>query len=86
VATADHGDNGPFRSIVFRLGTVTSGRVPPVRLEPSSTAAWTIDAMKIEALSAPARAIPGSVMSIGTDDEHFGGVWRALFPQASLGR
>ena len=86
VATADHGDNGPFRSVVYRLGSVTPGLAPPVRLASPPLAEWTVDAMKVEALASPARGVPGSVLSIGTDDENFGGVWRALFPAASPGR
>lgn len=79
-AAADQGDIGPFRSIVYRVGTVTPGLAAPVRLVNPLVADWIIDAMKVEALGAPAAAVPGSVLSIGTDDENFGGVWRALFP------
>ena len=80
VATADHGDNGPFRSVIFRLGTVTPGRAAPVQVDSSPIAGWIIDGVKVEALAAPARAVPGSVLAVGTDDENLGGVWRAVFP------
>ena len=79
-ATADQGDNGPFRSVIFRIGTVSPGAVPPVKLTGPVVADWILDGMKVEALAAPATAAPGSVLSVGTDDENFGGVWRPLFP------
>ena len=84
-ATADESDNGPFRSVVFRIGRFTTGLATPVTLAVPLVADWTIDAMKVEALAAPATAVPGSVLSIGTDDENFGGVWRALFPPVTGG-
>ena len=33
----------------------------------------------MESIAGPSDIIPDSVMSIGTEDESYGGVWRALF-------
>ena len=30
-------------------------------------------------VKSPAAAVPASVLSVGTDDENYGGVWRPLF-------
>jgi hypothetical protein len=48
----------------------------------SSTAAWIIDGVKIESVATPIELVKGSVMSIGSEDENFRGVWRALYPIA----
>jgi hypothetical protein len=80
VATADAGDLGPFRSIIYRLGTVTSGPDPGVALKKAPAATWVLDGLKVEALAGPAAILPGSALSLGTEDEDLGGVWRGLFP------
>jgi|GEM_PF-4849979 len=52
-----------------------------IRRSPSTRnlgTAWRLDGLKVEVLAGPA-AIPGSVLSIATDDEHYGGVWRPLY-------
>ncbi|WP_052074417.1 hypothetical protein [Shewanella mangrovi] len=81
VATQDAGDNGPFRSVVYAAARLAqnSSKTPLEALK-HAAAAWPIDGFKVEALAAPNVNVPGSVMSIGTEDEHFGGVWRPLFP------
>ena len=79
VASTDEGDNGPFRSVIYRVGQVTTGVTPPVNLAPSLVPDWIVDGLKVEALAAPAAAVPASVLSVGTDDENYGGVWRPLF-------
>lgn len=80
VASAEAGDNGPFRSVVYRLGKVTEDAGQPVELEQHPSAAWTVDGFKIEALAAPTERVKGSLLSVGSEDENLGGVWRALFP------
>jgi hypothetical protein len=81
VATVDAGDNGPFRSLVFRAGEFRldrrRGRVDYVRGRHRERA-LEADGVKIEALAEPAQIVAGSLFSIGTDDENYGGVWRPL--------
>lgn len=78
VATEDSGDDGPFRSIIYRAATVRPDNDPPVLINPAPRAAWIVDGLKVEALAGPAAAIAGSVLSVGADDENYGGVWRPL--------
>ena len=82
VATADAGDNGPFRSVIYKLGRIING-TRPVDLVLRPATAWTIDGMKVESLAAPTKLVDGSVLSIGSEDENFGGVWRALYPMVA---
>ncbi len=77
-ASEDLGDVGPFRSIVYRIAEVSADDPDPIRLVDSPSVTHTVDGFKIEALAAPAAAIKGSVLAIGTEDEAFGGVWRPL--------
>lgn len=81
VATADAGDLGPFRSIIYPLGTMTSGQDPGVALKKAPAATWVLDGLKVEALAGPAALLPGSALSLGSEDEDLGGVWRGLFPK-----
>ncbi len=81
VATADAGDLGPFRSIIYPLGTLTSGPDPGVALKRAPAATWVVEGLKVEALAGPAAILPGSALSLGTEDEDLGGVWRGLFPK-----
>jgi hypothetical protein len=80
VATADAGDMGPFRSVVYRLGAVQPHKDHPVALHREPEVAWIVDGLKIESLSGPAAGVEGSVLSFGTEDEDLGGTWRGLFP------
>jgi hypothetical protein len=81
-ATADGGDNGPFRSLIYKVGTISGDPLEPVDIIKTPAVSWILDGMKVEALAAPAQATRGSVLSIGTEDENLGGVWRALYPAA----
>ena len=78
VASEDGGDQGPFRSVIYRAATVRPERDPPVAIAPKPRTAWRLDGLKVEALAGPA-AIPGSVLSVATDDEQYGGIWRPLY-------
>ncbi len=73
-ASVDRGDMGPFRSFVYLLGHVQSDETVPVTLamEPPQ---WVVDGFKVEAVSAER-----SRVTIGTEDEDFGGSWRPLMP------
>ena len=74
-ASRDPGDLGPFDSVVYRLGRVERGAAVPVVVEPGG-AACAVAGFKVEAVSAP--ALPGSTLSLGTEDEALGGAWRPL--------
>lgn len=80
VATQDLGDEGPFRSVVYQAGTVDPAAAEPLQILPETTAMWTLDGIKVEALSAS--AIENSALSIATDDESYDGIWRPLFAPA----
>lgn len=78
-ACEDPGDSGPFRSIIYSLGPIstlsaaaTDGNIPRARFERR----WTLDGVKVEALGPS--PLEGSDMGFATDDEAFGGIWRPL--------
>lgn len=75
-------DNGPFRSVIYRLGTIDPGSETPIDLDEDPKVFWTLDGFKIEALAAPSPLVRGSVLASASDDESFGGIWRALYPSA----
>jgi len=79
-ATEDAGDEGPFKSVIYKAAILTeTDSTKPVRALNTKEADWTIDGFKVEALSGPSNLVPGSYMSIGTEDESYMGVWRPLF-------
>jgi hypothetical protein len=72
-------DCGPFASCVWDLATVdASADAPEEQVAMLSTAAqdWLMEGLKIEALGPP--CLEGAVLSVATDDEGYGGVWRPL--------
>ena len=80
VATEDPGDEGPFKSTIYKAAVVSAeNKENPVVPIHTKKAYWTIDGFKIEALAAPSNLIKGSYMSIGTEDELYNGAWRSLF-------
>lgn len=79
-ATDDGGDEGPFRSIIYKVGIVQHESKQPVKLIKPFRASWIIDGFKVEALSGPSNKVHGSFMSFGTEDENFTGNWRPLYP------
>lgn len=81
VATEDGSDVGPFRSLIYYAGDFvvnTPGNYQFTLTHPY-TNLWKVDGMKVEALAEPAEVISSSVLSIGTDEDVYGGVWRPLF-------
>jgi len=74
----DMGDDGPFRSVIYRLGRFDANQVYPVQYDGNMDLFWRIDGLKIEAIGPP--TTPGSILNYATDDENFGGVWRPLPP------
>jgi len=73
VATEDPADGGPWRSVIYQLGTVAGDAV-------TIAEQWDIvarvDGLKVESLAAP--IVDGSRFSLGTDDESYGGIWRPV--------
>lgn len=77
-ASEDAGDTGPFKSLLYRVGTVAATRPDPIQLASNYAVTRRSDGLKIEALAGPSDVIPQSAYAIGTEDECFGGVWRPL--------
>lgn len=77
-ASEDTGDVGPFYSVIYKLGEVNKlNKEQPLTIY-SDFKTWTsIPGFKIEALSGPSKHIQ-STLSFGTEDEIYGGVWRAI--------
>lgn len=83
-ATEDPGDKGPFRSVLWQACTVgeidqETGLRSLIALE-NPTAAYTVDGHKIEAISSAPAKISHAYLSIGAEDEDYGGTWRGLYP------
>lgn len=78
VAGADAGDLGPFVSVVYEVGRIKADAAKPFEKATSSSQAWRIEGFKVEGLSGPAAATGCSRLSIATEDEDFGGIWRPL--------
>lgn len=78
-ATEDKGDLGPFNSLIYAAGKLKFGP-KGISLWPVAKQQWQISGLKIESLSHPATLTPAAVMSIGSEDEDLGGVWRPLLP------
>ncbi len=78
VATNDRGDSGPFTSVIYRAGElILHGDSISVSADRAELL-WRLDGIKVEALAEAPEAIPGAVLSIGTDDEQLPSLWRAL--------
>lgn len=73
-ASRDPGDLGPYDSVVWRVGRVAPGAPVPIAVEGGGPACG-VAGFKVEAVSAP--ALRGT-LSLGTEDEAFGGAWRPL--------
>jgi hypothetical protein len=79
VSTADPGNAGPFRSIVWEIGKVEeSADLPAVTLLREPRRLATVDGFKVEALAACTGADGKERLFIGTDDEDYGGAIRPL--------
>ena len=82
VATRDEGDNGPFHSVLYRAGRfIVDSKKKTVEFEREARPITisNLSGLKVEAIDGPAKNAPDSKYSVGTDDEHFGGIWRPLF-------
>ena len=77
-ASQDLGDAGPFYSTIYELGTLSGDPERPVSVHQKLEAWREIPGFKIEALSGASLSAPSSLISFGTEDEFYGGVWRAI--------
>jgi len=75
-ATADPGGVGPYQSIVYEARVAQHDLARPEGL--TMRAAWRVDGFKVEGLAAP--LLPGAGLSMVTDEDSLGGVFRALPP------
>jgi hypothetical protein len=71
-ATRDLGGSGPFRSVVYNLGSLQVEGPVYIR-QPSYWRKATIEGLKVEALE---DALKSGHLVFGTDDENFGGAVR----------
>ncbi|MBQ7529082.1 hypothetical protein IJT10_04185 [bacterium] len=74
----DLGDNGPFRSVICKVGEVEILADGYKLFTHAPKLIHKIDGLKVEALCNTPRFIEGSKISIGTDDENFKPVFRPL--------
>jgi len=77
-AADDNGDNGTFASIIYSPGKITGNFNAPVMLNRHPKVWRTVSSIKVEGLSGPAASVAGSRMSIGSDDENYGAIWRPV--------
>ncbi|MGP0565277.1 hypothetical protein ACTRW9_09230 [Nitrospina sp. 32_T5] len=73
----DEGDFGPFASVVYMAGYASPGHILPVDWNPDPVFQVKIGGIKIEALG-PALS-DDCLLSVGTDDEGFGGQLGEIF-------
>jgi hypothetical protein len=72
--TAADPDNGPFRSVVYRIGRIAGGK-PHLQAQPQVLA--VLDGLKVESL-AVREADGRRLVFVGTDYENYGGILRPL--------
>lgn len=72
-------DDGPYRSVAWRIGKVTAGADgrPSVELCENKRLA-TLDGLKVESICVRHLSDGGKQVFVGTDDEHYGGILRPL--------
>ena len=74
----DTGEMGPFFSVIYKIGEVdTSNKERPFNIYTDFSKWASVSGFKIEALSGPSKNI-NCTHSFGTEDEVFGGIWRAI--------
>jgi hypothetical protein len=77
-ASEDQGDEGPFYSVIYRLGRINPGaKDSPITVFDELLIGKEVDGFKIEALSGPKKGI-SCTHTFGTEDEMYGGVWRPI--------
>jgi hypothetical protein len=72
-------DDGPFRSVVWRIGKMTADEEgkPQVELSEGKRLA-TLDGLKVESIAVRESDDGGRQVYVGTDDERYGGIIRLL--------
>jgi hypothetical protein len=72
-------DDGPFRSVVWRIGKMIADEDgnPRVELGEGKRLA-TLDGLKVESIAVRESGEGGKQVYVGTDDEHYGGIIRLL--------
>jgi hypothetical protein len=82
VSAIDHGDDGPFRSVVWHVGKVGADerREPRVTVMPIPECLAAVDGFKVESIAvcSDEKFCRGRSLFIGTDDERYGGTLRRL--------
>lgn len=77
-ASEDTSEVGPFYSIIYKIGQLdTSNKERPFNIYSTFPKWEAVSGFKIEALSGPSNNI-NCTHSFGTEDEIYGGVWRAI--------
>lgn len=77
-ASEDISDVGPFYSVIYKIGEVnTANKEQPFTIYSNFSKWEAVPGFKIEALSGPSKNI-NCTHSFGTEDEIYGGVWRAI--------
>ncbi|RPI34070.1 MAG: hypothetical protein EHM54_09990 [Nitrospiraceae bacterium] len=80
VSAYDSGnDDGPFRSVVWRIGKMIADEKgnPQIELGEGERLA-TLDGLKVESIAVRELNEGGKQVYVGTDDEHYGGIIRLL--------
>jgi hypothetical protein len=80
VSAYDSGnDDGPYRSVVWRIGKMIAGEDgnPQVELGENIRLA-NLDGLKVESITVREPTEGGKQIYVGTDDEHYGGILRLL--------
>jgi hypothetical protein len=75
-ATLDPGGVGPYHSLVYQARVAQHDLARPDGL--TMRAVWRVDGLKVEGLAAP--LLPGAGLTMVTDEDSLGGVFRALPP------
>jgi hypothetical protein len=72
-------DDGPFRSVVWRIGKMVADEKgnPQVELGEGKRLA-NLDGLKVESIAVRQSDEDGKQVYVGTDDEHYGGIIRLL--------
>lgn len=73
VATEDPADAGPWRSVIYKAGTVSGSEMT---IDDNPEIETEVVGFKIESLAGP--IVDASRFSLGTDDESYGGIWRPV--------
>lgn len=77
-ASEDVSEVGPFYSVIYKLGVLDdSNKERPFKIYHEFSDWQAVAGFKIEALSGPSKNI-NCTHSFGTEDEIYGGVWRAI--------